>query len=530
MRESVKGGVAPARRRLKAAATAAGFLALAMVAAGCAPGGTTASSEKNEITVAIATAPLSLDPAKNGNTADNQLVMSLAYEPLIHLDGDGELSPGLATDWGYTDETLTTFQLTLRDDAKFSDGTHVTAEAVVASIQHEKEANGPVAVYVNAIAEAIAVDEQTVELKLAQPNPTIALTLTQRFLIGQIVAPAGSADPDRLGTETLGAGPYVLDSANTVSNDHYVFVPNEHYYDQDAIHFDKFTVRVIPNAQTAFNALKSGQVSYIGGSFSAAEQAQSANLDVYSALSAWYAIFLFDRNGEVVPALGDHKVRQALNYAIDREAIVTTLFDEYGEPNAETSIPGYEDSGFVPDYVDFYPYDPEKAKKLLQEAGYGDGFSMTIGATEGFGNGVLVTQAVADYWKAIGVDVNIQSYNAIPDIVGPWQAKELPAVAGYYDAQPMFVQAGQALVKDAGLFNPFESEDAELTELINTAYATTDEAQVPEAWAAVQRRVVELGWFVPFASGANLYFASPDLQGVELSPTAFVPDPTKFHF
>ncbi|MES2169736.1 MAG: ABC transporter substrate-binding protein [Actinomycetota bacterium] len=496
--------------------------------AACSSGGSVAQS--NSITVAVSSAPLSLDPAKNSNTADSQLVMDLAYEPLINLASDGSLTPGLATSWKYTDSTLTTFQLKLRSGVKFSDGQALTAQTVVDSIQHEKTANGPVAIYVNEIKDAKAIDAHTVQLDLVRSNPTIGLTLTQRFLIGSIVGPKGVANPDSLGTSTDGAGQYMLDPKQTVSNDHYTFVPNPYYYDKSAIHFKKFVVRVIANPQTALSALKSGQISYAGGAFSTATQAKSQGLVVNATASSWYSVFLFDRDGALAPALKDIRVRQALNYAIDRKSIVKALFGEYGTPGDEASIKGYEKDGFDPSYNDHYAYDPAKAKQLLAAAGYPDGFTLTIGGTAVFGDGVELAQAVASDWAKVGVTAKIQSYSTIGDLVGPWLGKQLSGTTGVYDAQPMYIFIGQGLAKDAGTFNPFQTEDPQLTSLINAAYGETDQSKLPAAWNAIQRRVVDLGWFVPVGSGDSLYYSVKKLKGVALSPTAFVPDPTRFHF
>lgn len=487
------------------------------------------AAKGGSITIASLTPPLSLDPAKNSNTVESQYFMDLAYEPLIKLEPDGSLGPGLATKWDYVGGGQKTFELTLRPDAKFSDGSPVTAKSVVDSLDYVKEAEGPVGVYINTIKSAQAVGKDKVRLQLVQPDPTIALVLTQRFLIGDIIGPKGLANPEALGTTTAGAGQYMLDPKQTVSGDHYTFVPNPHYFDPSAIHFDSFTVRVIENQQTALAALQSGQISYMSGNPTLAPAAETAGLNIASTLSAWYGAFLFDRDGETTPALGDQKVREALNYATDREGITQALFNEHGEPTAETSVPGYEGEGFVADYVDHYPYDPEKAEELLDEAGFGDGFSVTMGASNAFGNGVGMAQALASDWGKIGVDVKIEQFKDIDSIVGPWAGRELPTVTGYYDAQPMFIFAGQALAKKAGLFNPFESEDPELTKLIDTAYAASP-AQQAGAWSAVTERVVDLGWFVPVTAGAAVYFGSDDLQGLEVSPVSFGPNPTAFHF
>jgi peptide/nickel transport system substrate-binding protein len=492
-------------------------------------GGSTGTARRAEsITIGANTAALSLDPAKNGNTADMQLYLTLAYEPLIKLLPDGSLGPGLATSWRYLDEEQKVFELTLRKDAKFSDGTPLTPQAVVDSIRHQKTANGPVAVYANAIRSARASGLNTVRLDLGQSNPTIALLLTQRFLIGDIIAPSGTAKPRVLGTRTLGAGPYMLDPKATVANDHYTFVPNPYYYDEDAIHFNRFTIRVFRSAQTALSALQSRQIALTGGGFTLVPAAESAGAKVTSALSAWYGVFLFDRNGELVRPLANETVRQALNYATDREGITQALFGTYGEPNSEPMVAGYQ--GFVPELRDHYAYDPAKARQLLAEAGYPDGFSMAIGGTNPYGNGADIAEAVADDWGKVGVKVDIKDYQDISALVGPWASKKLSAVAGHWDGQPEFIFAQQALAKDAGLYNPWKAEDAELSRLIATAYATTDPDQQDAAWAAVTERVVELGWFVPIASGAAVYFSDPKLQGVEISPVAFAQDPTRLHY
>ena len=506
-------------------------LVLAAAAFGLtACGKSTSSAAPSSITIAINNAPTNLDPAENGNTPANTMIMDLAYEPLIFQEGNGTFIPGLATSWHYTGSDEKTFVLKLRKGVHFSDGSALTAKQVVASINHEKKANGPVAVYANQIASAVAVNSDTVQLNLANSDPVIATILTQHFLIGSVVGPKGTSNPDSLGTSTDGAGQYMLDASETVANDHYTFVPNPHYYNPSAVHFKKFTVRIISNPQTALSAIKSGQVAFTIGDFSTAAEASSPSITVHSTQSTWYAAFLFDRDGTIVPALKSQKVRQALNYAIDRKAIINAVFGKYGTPTDELSIKGYEKVGFDPSYVNHYAYNPTKAKQLLAAAGYPNGFTITVGSSPEYGDGDQVAQAIAGYWKAIGVTVKIQNYSDINSLVTPWLGKQLPAVTGDYDAQPMYLFINQALAKNAGTFNPFQTEDPQLTALMNKALAETNEAQQEKDWQAIQRRVVDLGWFVPVGVGDALYYGSSKLQGVTVSPTAFDPDPTQFHY
>jgi peptide/nickel transport system substrate-binding protein len=517
-------------RRLRgclAAISAVGVLTAAL--SGCAQS-YAADTSSDSLTIALASAPLSLDPAAAQNSSDGQAYTDLAYAPLITLTADGSLAAGLATSWKYTDKTLTTFQLTLRPGVKFSDGEPLTAADVIASIRRAQTGAGVAAPYAAAIKSMDAPSVSTVVLRLAQPDPTIADILTQRYLVGSIEGPKGLADPASLGTTTDGAGPYMLDPSQTIANVHYTYVPNPYYWDKSAIHFKKFTVEVIPDPQTAYNALRSGQVSYIGGSFSTVTQAQSAGFAVYSALSDWYGIFLIDRGGALVAALAKQQVREALNYAVDRSAIAQTLFDGYGVPTDEISDSAYADDGYDPGYTAHYTYDPAKARQLLAQAGYPHGFTLTIAATATYGDGAEVAQAIASYWAAIGVNAKIETFSNLGSFATPLEDKQVATFAGNLDVQPMYLESTQLLDQDAGFFNLFKSTDPELTRLLAVARAQTVPQKIASAWAAVEDRAVDLGWFVPVAAGPTQYFAVKSLKGVALSAANFVPDPAQFHF
>lgn len=528
--------VCPRRERGRRFGARARIAAAAIIATGglllstaCSAGGSGPAANEDEIGIAIAVAPVSLEPGQLGNLADWQMLMSLAYEPLIRLQPDGSLEPGLATDWEYTDDTLTTFQLTLRDDAKFSDGEPVTADSVVQSIAYLKASvAGSAAIYGTTIESAEAVDDLTVQLNLAQPNPLMAMQLTERFFIGTVISPKGLADPEALGTTTAGAGQYMIDEAQSVGGDHYTYVPNPNYYDPSAINFEKFTVRVIPNPQTAVNAVKSGQVAFTIGNSTSVSQAETDGLQISAAASSFTTVFILDRTGELVPALGDERVRQALNYAVDREAISKSIVGEYGGPLNQFSVPGYEDQGYDPDYTDAYAYDPEKARELLADAGYADGFTVSLAGTAEWGNGVQVAQAIAGYWEEVGVTTEIDSYSSIADMAPRTGSKEVPTAVVGIDGQPLYIAANQFFVP--GPWNPFLAEDEELSALMAAAYAETDLEKLPAAWEAIQHRVVDLGWFLPISTMSSLYYSSPDLKGVDVSQLAFVPYPPNFHY
>jgi peptide/nickel transport system substrate-binding protein len=314
---------------------------LAMAAMMAAAGAVQAQEGSDTLNIALNGPPLSFDPARADN-GNGVIYTQLVYEPLIRAASDGTLQPGLATEWGYVGEGNKQFEVKIREGAKFSDGTPVTTEAVAASLNYfVKNATGPTAAAFAGIT-ATAVDASTVSIATAQDNPSLPELMNQIYLAGDIIAPAGLANPEALASAPIGAGPYVLDASATVSGDHYTYTANPEYWDKSAQHFKTIVVKVIPSTTSALQALRTGQVDFMTGDAQTVEAAKGANLQVFNGPQAWEGFFLIDRAGQVVPAMGDVRVRQALNYAIDREAIATALYGEYGSANVQPNTTGWD--------------------------------------------------------------------------------------------------------------------------------------------------------------------------------------------
>lgn len=507
-------------RALKAATL---VVAAALALSACAGGSTEASSSgpaSDTLTVALTTPPISLDPTTAGNGIPLSWYMALAYEPLIERTPEGVAEPGLAEKWEYSEDRLS-FTLTLREGVTFSDGSELTADGVVAWLQHYKT-NGTFAAWLENVSDIAATGPLEVTLTLSTPDPLLPWGLSQGGNAGSVVSPAGMKDMSKLGSETFGAGPYMLDKSKTIANSSYVFVKNPNYYNPDAQHYEKIVVKVITDQNSILSALRSGQVQVAQGSATNAEAAEAAGLTVTSAPAAMVGMYIADIDGTVTPAFKDVRVRQALNYALDREAITESIYGEYGVPTAQYVPEGI--GGYLPELEDEYPYDPEKAKELLAEAGYPDGFSFTLLGQPGIDSGDLLAQAMAAQWAEIGVTAEIKNIPAFADYVNEYFSNKYPATTINFNYSVQLVDT-QQLVTNPAVYNTFGYDDPKANELANAQRQfDTDTPEGIAAAEASERYMVEGAFSVPVASVQSVLFSDSSVTNTEFGP--YIPDPT----
>jgi peptide/nickel transport system substrate-binding protein len=518
----------PPRRRSsgrRAFLVAAAAVTLTATAACSGTGGTDGRGAANtgapsgvgeQLTLAYPAAPNNLDPAKINQSA--ALFVTPAYDPLIRRASDGSLEPGLAESWEYVGTDNTVFELTLRSGVTFSDGAELDAAGVVAHLEYVQAAGGPQAGYLVGASFA-APEPMTVRITFGTPNPLAPDILTQDYVIGDVISPAALADPEQLAGSSAGAGPYTLDPEATVAGDHYTYVANPDYWNKDQVHYRKMVLRVITDPNTALNAIRTEQVDVTLGDYSTVEAAKSAGLQVAQVPFVFAGLAFLDRDGSLVPALGDVRVRQAINYALDRETISEALLGEYGLPTEQTGIPGTDDH--VEADAGRYAYDPDKARELLAEAGYADGFDLTVLSTPPAGIGAMA-QVVADQLSKVGIRVSLQTKDP-NGYMSDLASGRYPAAAIGYGAQPTYIEGPGLFLPSAAVFNPRKSEDPELTALYATL-AGASEDERPAAAQAVQHRLIEQAWFAPVVFSPVFYYAAPDLGGLAVTPQSPIPN------
>jgi peptide/nickel transport system substrate-binding protein len=500
--EQVKSLINVSRRR-KAVTLALGT-ALLLTSSACSGSSDSSSSSSSTLTVAINGTPQSLDPAKNG-IGPQQFVQWLAYEPLIRLNADGTTAPGLAKSWKYLDKTNTAFELKLRDGAKFADGTTIDANAVVNALKYFQGTPGPVQGYIDPVEKVSATDGSTVRVDLETPSPIMPQVLSQGFNYGDVISAKGLADTKKLGTQTFGAGPYTLDTDETVAGDHYTYVKNKNYWDPSKQHYAKVVVRVIGDPKTALGAVRTKQINVSTVTTPAQfTEAKSATLDVVTGNRVPIIVWLMDRAGEVTKPMGDVKVREALNYAIDRDSISKALGDAY-KPLTQMVAPGND--GYDESLDGKYTFDLDKAKRLLTDAGYADGFTLAL-ASNTDNRGSEVSQILIEQLAKINVKVELKTYNNQPDqLFGDIAKKKFAAVTFAY-ASNMF--SNNALLGQPSVFNPYDAKTPAVTKAFNDL-AVAPSGSEADAAKAVNKSLTDNAWFLPVASVDSYIFS----QGVD---------------
>ncbi|MBS2962984.1 hypothetical protein KGA66_08010 [Actinocrinis puniceicyclus] len=488
-------------------AIAAAVCALAL--AGCSGGGT-GSQTSSQLSVQFPGPPISLDPAKAGN-GGSAMFVSLAYDPLIFLSGSGDLAPDLATKWGFTDHANEVFELTLRSGVTFSDGSGLDATAAAASMNYFLHAGGGLVGNVGPVAKIEAVSPATVRITYKAPTPEAALTLTQYNGMGNLIGPKGLANPQSLLTSSDGTGQFIYDGAGSVADNRYVYKKNPHYFQPSAQHFDSAVVRVINNPNAVLSAAQTGQVQFASGSANTAAAAKQAGLKVETAPFFNWSLNLVDRQGAVSPALADVRVRQAIALAFDRPAIAKAMAGSYASGSDQVLLPGTDgyDSNIG------YGYDVAKAKSLLAQAGFPNGFKLTILTESLLDVNNTYSQAIVDALGNIGIDATLHvQTTGIAQFVGDALSKKYAAI--------IFPTAGTTMSQldsqiTHGLFNPFGSADGQLDSIMQQA-ATADSAQARTAqYQQASRRLQELAWTVPIFATQSVYYTAAGLQNFQAS-------------
>ncbi|MFC1953367.1 ABC transporter substrate-binding protein [Chloroflexota bacterium] len=452
-----------------------------------------------------------LDPAFTLSGADRTFSLN-AYDNLVLRMHDLSLKPMLATSWEPSEDLLTwTFHL--REGVKFHHGKVFNADDVVFTIERliDEETGSPAKAALESIEKVIKVDDYTVRFELNNANSFFPESLS----IYQARMTPSDIDPERFATEEFGTGPFIL--VEYIPGERGVFKKNPDYWDEGLPYLDEVILYYLPEPETRVEALKSGSVDVYnelaGITVNSAEAAPGVVLSEVASAAYLNMAMRVD-----TPPFDNKLLRQAIQAATDRELIRQTALLGRGVIGNDTTIPPndphYDQSQEIP------PYDVEKAKRLLTEAGYPDGIDLTLhtsSVTEGMDEMAIAFKESA---APAGIRVSLKRHPEDVYWSNIWNVEAFTMV-GWNGRPPD--QALSIVYPCDAPWNETRICNAELDALIIRARGEVDLTQRKKTYAEVQRILIDdasriIAVFKPIFLGLR-----DNVRGVSAHPNNWLP-------
>ncbi|MGB4826555.1 MAG: ABC transporter substrate-binding protein [Paracoccaceae bacterium] len=363
-------------------------------------------AEAKDLTIGLTSDPTILDP-QAGEELSSNIMFYHIYDPLVRRDGDMNFGPGLAESWSQKDATTWVFKL--RPDVKFHNGEVLKASDVVftmnrlkASVMSNLSAN---------IADVVAVDDLTVEISTPGPYAALPNDLAGILILNE--AYVTSVGDTELGLKPMGTGPYML--REWVKEDHLTLEAFPDYFGGKA-KIDTVIFRPITNPATRTAALLTGELDVVQDlAVRDVDRVKSEPgitvLTRPSLLNILLAMDVREKSPTIAldkNPMTDRRVREAIARAIDVDTIDKVIMAGLATPSAQyvpESHVGYVEGM---NFREMYPFDIARAKELMAEAGYADGFTMTLDATNNrYVNDAQIAQALTSMLSQINIDLQL---------------------------------------------------------------------------------------------------------------------------
>ncbi|MFD1037290.1 glutathione ABC transporter substrate-binding protein [Virgibacillus byunsanensis] len=478
--------------------------------------GNSENSDSGTLIIAELSDATQLDPHMGTDIPSANVYHGKIYEGLVKQDKNMDVQPALATDWKRIDEL--TWEFSLRKDVKFHDGTPFNAEAVKATFKRilDPELASSRAKLFEMITEFNIIDEHTIQLKTEYPFAPLLANLSHYS--GGIISPSAIEEHgDELGQNPVGTGPFNFES--WTPGQEIAIAKNENYWG-DKAKVDNVIFKVIPEDSTRLGMVETGEAHIAEPvqitQLDRVEQSQSMKLSRTPGLGIDYIGF----NTQKEP-FDDVLVRQAINYAVDTDTILEGVYNNVG---TEATAPmGPAVWGHNPD-LEGYGYDPEKAKELLKEAGYPDGFKTTIWTNDNQAR-VDVSEVVQSQLKGVGIEVEIE--------VMEWGAYLDETSKGEHD---MFVLGWSNMTGDADYnqYFLFHSDakgapgnrsfysNPKVDELINAGRMEGDPEERKKIYGEAQKIEMEDAPLLLLRNDEDLIALNNDVEGFWMHPAGLL--------
>lgn len=352
-----------------------------------------------EVVVAITAAPPGWDPSASTSQEIPRVVYGNVYEGLVIFDRDGAIVPALATDWSTSDDLLT-WTFNIREGVKFHDGSDLQLADIVARFERARD---PESGHTNhsfyASISGVSADEDNhaVVFTLSEPRASLLFDLARP---DSVIYPEALTDTQV--SQPVGTGPFVF--AEYIEGAEVRLEKFADYWNPELPYLDSAVFRIMSDPNSRFAALQSGDIDLIGVALQPEQFMQlQGNPDLKGTEGTMTTEITMAMNNTREP-FNDVRVRQAITHAIDKEAIVNGAFFGLGTVIGSHMSPS---EPYFIDLADTYPYDPERARELLAEAGYADGFTVQFELPEPYNTERRTGEVIAQQLAQVGITAEL---------------------------------------------------------------------------------------------------------------------------
>ena len=444
----------------------------------------------------------SLDPHVDTDAGTRDVVFNL-YEGLVKPTSDGGFIAAVASDYTISDDAKT-YTFTLRDGITFHDGTPVTIEDVKYSIDRYAEIQGESSAFSSLVDSVEVQDDKTLVVNLKESYSEFLPMMTIAIIPQSNEDPAGNP---------IGTGPFKYVSYTPGQN--LELEKYDGYWQEGVPSLDSVEFKFIADVDTAFVELQAGTIDIL--KYLTAAQAETLGDDyniVQGSMNLVHAMYL---NSAYEP-LSKTEVRQALCYAVDRDAINNFIFGGKSHIIGSHMIPAMS-KYYEPEAETVYSYDPEKAKELLADAGYADGFDLEITVPSSYSQHVDSAQIIADELSQVGINVTLNQVEWSTWLQDVYKGGNFQAtVIGFDGTLAPSDWLKKYVTDDAKNFMHYSN--TEYDDVFNTAYTTVDDDVKVENYKKAQMILAEDAAAVYIEDPANLVAVSKKFGGYTFYPTA----------
>ena len=463
--------------------------AMALSLAACG-GGSGNSTSSDTFIYGLAGEITDFDPFSSGGTANSRTITFNIFEGLVKVSTDGTVQPAVAESVE-KNEDATVYTFTLRDGVKFHNGNAVTMDDVLYSVQ--KAVDAGTAGY-NEIASFEAADDRTLVVTLSRTDAGFLDYFTQA------IVPAGSDDNGEMILAPIGTGPYKFSEYEV--QDHVTLEKFDDYWGEGGT-IGEIVVKYLSDQNAQLTNFQSGAIDGFGGYGEMGEQINEENATITQTLSNMSQVLAL--NNAVEP-FNDVRVRQAVAYAVDSHDVLDTVNFGIGQV-VGSPVPPALTKYYMPELEDYYAKDNDRAKSLLEEAGYKNGLTFTVRIPSNFPVHVHCAEKIASQLEEVGITMQIEQVDWGTWLENVYKGRDYQATMISVDGATVSPTAFLARYVSDSKSNFMNFNSAAYDEAYQKALDATDEAEQTAAFKEAQQIIADecAGVFIEDIGSLTIY-------------------------